>query len=82
MHDYERQLKNGMWIAKRGYVYYLYNSMSDIKRDDEEVSHNLERINKGIEVFNRIYDGCWVFCSRRMSEVKEYATEREIIYES
>ena len=74
MKEYERQLKNGLWIAKRGYVYYLYRSIEDIKRDDKEVSHNLERLNNGNEVFNRCYDGSWLCYSRKMSEVTEMAS--------
>lgn len=72
MNDYEKQLPNGMWVAKRGYCYFLYQEFEHIKRDDEEVSHNLERIRNGIEVFNRCYDGSWIFYSRKMAEVKEY----------
>lgn len=73
MTEYEKSLPNGMWIAKRGYCYFLYLSFEEIKRDDEEVSRNLERIRKGTEVFNRCYDGSWIFYSRKMAEVKEYA---------
>ena len=71
--DYEKQLKNGSWFAKRGYAYYLYSSLEDIKADDEQVSQNVARLNKGIPVFNRCYDGSWLFRSRKMSEVKSYA---------
>lgn len=75
MHEYEKPF-HGYWLAKRGYVYYLYLSLEEIKRDDEEISHNIERLNKGIPVFNRCYDGSWVMYSRRMSEVKAFASER------
>ena len=74
MREYEKQLHNGLWVAKRGYCYYLYLSLEEIKRDDEEVSRNLERIRNGDEVFNRCYDGSWIFYSRRMADVKEEAT--------
>lgn len=73
MPEYEKQLPNGLWIAKRGYCYFLYTSLESIKRDDEEVGRNIERINKGNKVFNRCYDGSWIFYSRKMAEVKEYA---------
>lgn len=73
MREYEKQLSNGMWIAKRGYCYFLYLSLEAIKRDDEEVSKNLERLNNGNPVFNRCYDGSWIFYGRKMAEVKEYA---------
>jgi hypothetical protein len=73
MHDYEKQLKNGLWLVKRGYVYYLYGSLDDIKRDDAEVGDNIHRLNNGVQVFNRCYDGCWIFRARKMSEVKEFA---------
>lgn len=77
MADYTRQLPNTMWVAKRGYVYYLYDSLEEAKRDDEEVSHNLERIRNGIPVFNRCYCGSWLFYSRRMREVKDFINEIE-----
>lgn len=73
--DYNKQLHNGLWVAKRGYCYFLYPSLEYIERDDEEVSHNIERLNKGEEVFNRCYDGCWFAYSRRLAEVKAYAND-------
>lgn len=73
MLEYEREMPNGLWIAKRGYCYYLYYSLEDIKRDDYEVSCNLDRIRNGNEVFNRCYDGLWIFYSRKLRETKEYA---------
>lgn len=73
MHEYEKQLPNGLWIAKRGYCYFLYTSLDAIKRDDNEVSQNLERLNNGKPVFNRCYDGSWIIYSRKMAEVKAYA---------
>ena len=41
----------------------------------EEVSHNIERLNKGEEVFNRCYAGCWFAYSRKLAEVKAYAND-------
>lgn len=75
MHDYEKQLSNGLWIAKRGYVYYLYQSIEDIKADDEQVGQNIMRLNKGIPVFNRCYDGSWLCRARKMSEIKALAMQ-------
>ena len=80
MADYERQLKNGLWLAKRGYVYYLYNTVDDLKGDDYEVSLNVERFNNGTEVFNRAYSGSWLFRTRKMSEIKDFAREMETYY--
>lgn len=82
MLEYEKQLRNGLWVAKRGYCYFLYTSLEAIKRDDEEVSHNLERINKGTDVFNRCYDGSWIFYSRKMAEVKSMAKEMYLAKEA
>lgn len=77
MADYEKQLPNGMWLVKRGYAYYIYASAEDFKRDDEEVSHNIDRLNNGNEVFNRAYHGSGLFRSRRMSDVREFLKEME-----
>ena len=77
--DYNKQMPNNMWLAKRGYVFYLYKSLDDIKRDDEAISHNLERLNNGIALFNRCYDGNYVFRTRRMSEIKEFISEMGVI---
>lgn len=73
MLEYEKQLPNGLWIAKRGYCYFLYRSLTEIHHDDEEVRGNLERIRKGTDVFNRCIDGSWLFYSRKMAETQEYA---------
>ena len=75
MHDYEKQLPNGLWVAKRGSCYFLYPSLDHIKRDDEEVSHNVVHLYKGEQVFNRCYAGCWFTYSRRLAEVKAYAND-------
>ena len=73
MLEYEKQLPNGLWIAKRGYCYFLYRTLREIYHDDEEVRHNLERIRNGTDCFNRCSDGAWLFYSRKMAETKEYA---------
>ena len=73
MLEYEKQLSNGLWIAKRGYCYFLYRSLREIRHDDEEVSYNIDRIRNETDVFNRCIDGSWLFYSRKMSEVNEYA---------
>ena len=80
MADYEKELQNGLWLAKRGYVYYLYNAVEDLERDDHEVSLNLERLNNGIEVFNRAYSGSWLVRARKMREIKDFVREMETYF--
>ena len=75
MSDYEKCLPNGIWLAKRGYVYYLYQSLEAIQHDDIQVKGNLERLNKGIPVFNRCYDGSWLARGRKMKEIKAFSDE-------
>ena len=75
MSDYEKCLPNGIWLAKRGYAYYLYQSLEAIQRDDLHVKGNLERLNKGIPVFNRCYDGSWLARGGKMREIKKLSDE-------
>ena len=73
MLEYEKQLPNGLWIAKRGYCYFLYSSITEITNDDCAVDRNLERIRNGEDVFNRCINGSWLFYSRKMAETIEHA---------
>ena len=80
MNNYEKELPNGLWLAKRGYVYYLYNAVEDLKQDDYEVSLNIERLNNGTEVFNRAYSGSWLVRARKMSEIEDFVREMETYF--
>lgn len=71
MNDYEKRLPSGRILAKRGYAYYLYATMEDLKRDDEMTASNLERMNRGLTTFNRPYDGIWLARARKLAEIKE-----------
>lgn len=74
MKEYIKQLKSGLWVAKRGYCYFLYSSKEDILHDDAEVAKNLDRIRNGEQVYNRCYDGIWITYSRKLSYIKEIST--------
>ena len=69
MADSVKRLATGRFIAKRGYCYYLYETMEAINADDTEVSKNLDRLQRNEPVFNRIYDGNWLTQSRRLADV-------------
>ena len=71
MSDYEKKLPSGRFIAKRGYAYYLYDSMAHIQRDDNMTAGNLERLNQGLPTFNRPYDGLFLARARKLSEIKQ-----------
>ena len=71
MTEYTKRHKSGLYIAKRGYCYFAYKSMEQAYEDDAQVSRNLERLNSGEQVFNRCYDGKWLFYTRKLSEFNE-----------
>ena len=75
MKEYIKQRPDGLYVAKRGYCYYLYNSIDNILDDDEQVSHNLDRLNNNIPVFNRCYNGSWIMYSRKFSDIKRYMVQ-------
>jgi hypothetical protein len=45
--------------------------MEQAYEDDAQVSRNLERLNSGEQVFNRCYNGKWLFYTRKLSEFNE-----------
>lgn len=73
MTEYTKMHKSGLCIAKRGYCYFAYRSIEQAQEDDKQVSRNLERLRSGRQVFNRCYDGQWLFYTRKLSEFNELA---------
>lgn len=73
MTEYTKRHKSGLYIAKRGYCYFAYQSLEQAYEDDAQVSRNIERLNNGEQVFNRCYDGQWLFYTRKLSEFNQLA---------
>lgn len=69
--DYTKQLKSGRVLAKRGYVYYLYDSLALVTLDDQQVSLNIDRMNNGEMPYNRIYYGHYITMSRSYRQIME-----------
>ena len=73
MTEYTKMHKSGLCLAKRGYCYFAYQTIEQAEADDLQVSRNLERLRSGRQVFNRCYDGQWLFYTRKLSEFNERA---------
>ena len=80
MTEYTKRHKSGLYIAKRGYCYFAYQSMEQVYEDDVQVSRNIERLNNGEQVFNRCYDGQWLFYTRKLSEFNQLAEYWVVTY--
>ena len=73
MTEYTKRHKSGLCLAKRGYCYFAYQYADQAYKDDVQVSRNLERMRSGEPVFNRCYDGHWLFYTRKLSEFNKMA---------
>ena len=80
MTEYTKMHKSGLCIAKRGYCYFAYQSIEQAQEDDVQVSRNLKRMCRGEQVFNRCYDGQWLFYTRRLSEFNQLAEYYTSLY--
>lgn len=78
--EYTKRITPHVVVAKRGYVYFLYDNEEQVAQDDANSAKNLERIRAGLPVFNRCYDGIWFACSRSYREIKEQAEYIESLY--
>lgn len=69
------------YILKSGNVYFVYKHIEDIFIDAAEVEKNIDRINKGEQVYNLMYVGRWSTNSRSFAAIKEFVNGRNVWFD-
>lgn len=72
MSEYEKVLKSGHILAKRGCCYFLYPSIEHLKADDEAEALNINRMNAGEPVVNRCYSCNMYGYTRKLRDAIAY----------